>query len=174
MIALVETNHDADIEIEMLKEQLKKKQAEAEENLNKYKYLLADYDNYRKSVQRESGIIVRREIEKFLMKLIDLRDDYIRAIQSAKKSDNPVVSGLQLILKNLDGILKEEGIEEINVVGKTFDPNMHEAISFVPNDEYPENTIITEIRKGYMLSNRVVRPSLVEVSKKTNVKSNGE
>ncbi len=174
MIALVETNHDADIEIEMLKEQLKKKQAEAEENLNKYKYLLADYDNYRKSVQRESGIIVRREIEKFLMKLIDLRDDYIRAIQSAKKSDNPVVGGLQLILKNLDGILKEEGIEEINVVGKTFDPNMHEAISFVPNDEYPENTIITEIRKGYMLSNRVVRPSLVEVSKKTNVKSNGE
>ena len=174
MIALVETNYDADIEIEMLKEQLKKKQAEAEENLNKYKYLLADYDNYRKSVQRESGIIVRREIEKFLMKLIDLRDDYIRAIQSAKKSDNPVVGGLQLILKNLDGILKEEGIEEINVVGKTFDPNMHEAISFVPNDEYPENTIITEIRKGYMLSNRVVRPSLVEVSKKTNVKSNGE
>ena len=174
MIALVETNHNADIEIEMLKEQLKKKQAEAEENLNKYKYLLADYDNYRKSVERESGIIVRREIEKFLMKMIDLRDDYIRAIQSAKKSDNPVVGGLELILKNLDDILKGEGIEEINVVGKTFDPNMHEAISFVPNDEYPENTIITEIRKGYMLSNRVVRPSLVEVSKKTNVKSNGE
>lgn len=173
---LAETNHDADTEMEMLKEQLKKKQAEAEEYLNKYKYLLADYDNYRKRVERESEIMVRREIEKFLMRLIDLRDDYLRAIETARKSETSetIVDGLESVLKNLDSILKEEGVKEIDAIGKAFDPNVHEAISFIDNDEYPENTIIAEVRKGYMLSDRVIRPSLVEVSKKTNVKSNGE
>jgi molecular chaperone GrpE len=176
VVGLAETNHDADTEMETLREQLKKKEAEAEEYLNKYKYLLADYDNYRKRVERESEIIVRREIEKFLMKLIDLRDDYVRAVETARRSETPetIVDGLESVLKNLDSILKEEGVKEIDAIGKAFDPNVHEAISFIDNDEYPENTIIVEIRKGYMLSDRVIRPSLVEVSKKTNVKSDGE
>jgi len=172
---MVETNHDVDTEIGILKEQLKKNEAEAEENLNKYKYLLADYDNYRKSIEKESEIIVRREIEKFVMKMIYLRDDYVRAIEIAKSSDNPaLVNGLESTLKNLDNILKEEGVNEIEAVGKTLDPNIHEVISFVVNDKYPENIITVEIRKGYMLSDRVIRPSLVEVSKKNDIKSNGE
>ncbi|NMJ86654.1 MAG: nucleotide exchange factor GrpE [Thaumarchaeota archaeon] len=175
MIDMVETNHDVDTEIGILKEQLKKNEAEAEENLNKYKYLLADYDNYRKSIEKESEIIVRREIEKFVMKMIYLRDDYVRAIEIAKSSDNPaLVNGLESTLKNLDNILKEEGVNEIEAVGKTLDPNIHEVISFVVNDKYPENIITVEIRKGYMLSDRVIRPSLVEVSKKNDIKSNGE
>ena len=175
MIDMVETNHDVDTEIGILKEQLKKEQAKAEENLNKYKYLLADYDNYRKSIEKESEMIVRREIEKFVMKMIYLRDDYVRAIEIAKSSDNPaLVNGLESTLKNLDNILKEEGVNEIEAVGKTLDPNIHEVISFVVNDEYPENIITVEIRKGYMLSDRVIRPSLVEVSKKNDIKSNGE
>lgn len=175
MIDMVETNHDVDTEIGILKEQLKKEQAKAEENLNKYKYLLADYDNYRKSIEKESEMIVRREIEKFVMKMIYLRDDYVRAIEIAKSSDNPaLVNGLESTLKNLDNILKEESVNEIEAVGKTLDPNIHEVISFVVNDEYPENIITVEIRKGYMLSDRVIRPSLVEVSKKNDIKSNGE
>ncbi|MFQ5940754.1 MAG: nucleotide exchange factor GrpE [Nitrososphaerales archaeon] len=174
---MVETSREAETEteIEVLKEQLKKKQAEADEYISKYKYLLADYDNYRKRVEKESEIIVRRKIEKFLIKVIALRDDYVRAIETAKSIDSPeLVDGLESILKNLDRILKEEGVEEIKSIGKIFDPNIHEAISFVDNEEYPENTITGEIRKGYMLSDRVIRPSLVEVSKKTAVESNGE
>ena len=62
----------------------------------------------------------------------------------------------------------------IEAVGKTLNPNIHEVIAFVVNDEYPENIITVEIRKGYMLSDRVIRPSLVEVSKKNDIKSNGE
>lgn len=190
MIWLPETNHDANTEIEMLKEQLKKEQAKAEEYSKeiemlkdqlkelsgveeRYKYKLAEIDNYRKQIEREAQIQVKVKIEEFLKKLINLRDDYLRAIETAKKSNGPamIINGLESILKNLDVILKEDGVREIDAVGKAFDPSMHEAISFVDTSEYPENTVTAEIRKGYMLSDRVIRPSLVEVSKKANAKS---
>lgn len=190
VIGLPETNHDANTEMEMLKEQLKKEQAKAEEYSKeiemlkdqlkelsgveeRYKYKLAEIDNYRKQIERESQIHIKVKIEEFLKKLINLRDDYLRAIETAKKSNGPavIINGLESILKNLDVILKEEGVREIDAVGKTFDPSMHETISFVDTNEYPENTVTAEIRKGYMLSDRVIRPSLVEVSKKANDKS---
>ena len=190
VIGLPETNHDANTEIEMLKEQLKKEQAKAEEYSReiemlkdrlkelsgveeRYKYKLAEIDNYRKQIEREAQIHVKVKIEEFLKKLINLRDDYLRAIETAKKSNGPavIINGLESILKNLDVILKEEGVREIDAVGEAFDPSMHEAISFVDTNEYPENTVTAEIRKGYMLSDRVIRPSLVEVSKKANTKS---
>ena len=190
VIGLPETNHDANTEMEMLKEQLKKEQAKAEEYSReiemlkdqlkelsgieeRYKYKLAEIDNYRKQIEREAQIHVKVKIEEFLKKLINLRDDYLRAIETAKKSNGPavIINGLESILKNLDVILKEEGVREIDAVGEAFDPSMHEAISFVDTNEYPENTVTAEIRKGYMLSDRVIRPSLVEVSKKTNAKS---
>ena len=173
MIGLVETNDDG--EMETLKGQLMRKQADAEDYHNKYQYLLAEYQNYRKQVERESEIMVRKEIERFLIKLIELRDDYIRAMETVKSGDNQeLVNGLESILKNLDLSLKEEGIKEIDAVGKQFDPNIHEAVSFIDNDEYLENTITAEIRKGYMSRRRVVRPSLVEISKKINIKPNEE
>lgn len=190
VIGLPETNHDANTEMEMLKEQLKKEQAKAEEYSReiemlkdqlkelsgveeRYKYKLAEIDNYRKQIEREAQIHVKVKIEEFLKKLINLRDDYLRAIETAKKSNGPavIINGLESILKNLDVILKEEGVREIDAVGEAFDPSMHEAISFVDTNEYPENTVTAEIRKGYMLSDRVIRPSLVEVSKKANAKS---
>lgn len=174
MIGLVETNDDEG-EMETLKEQLMRKQADAEEYHNKYQYLLAEYQNYRKQVERESEIMVRKEIEIFLIKLIELRDDYIRAMETVKSGDNPeLVNGLESILKNLDFILKEEGIKEIDAVGKKFDPNVHEAVSFIDKYVYLENIVTAEIRKGYMSRNRVIRPGLVEISKKTNIKPNEE
>jgi molecular chaperone GrpE len=175
VIGLSEVREDANSELEALKNQLKEEQARADEYVSKYKYLLADYDNYRKRVEKESEIRVRSDIEKFLIKLINLRDDYVRAIESAKKSDNPqaIIDGLDSILRNMDSILKEEGVREIEAVGKAFDPNTHEAISFVDSDEYPENTVTAEIRKGYMLSDKVIRPSLVEISKKVSAKHEG-
>jgi len=173
---LSETDQDnAQLELDKLKDELKKEKERAEEYLSKYKYLLADYDNYRKRLDKEADIRVRREVEKFILKLLALRDDYIRAIEIVKKNDNTntIINGLEGVLKNLDNILKEEGIVEIDALGKSFDPNMHEAVSFVDSVELPENTVTTEIRKGYMLSDRVIRPSLVEVSKRPNVKSGG-
>ncbi|MFY3741122.1 MAG: molecular chaperone GrpE [Candidatus Nitrosomirales archaeon] len=177
MIHLGETDQDnaQPDELDMLKEELEKEKERAEEYDEKYKRLLADYDNYRKQLDKEAEIRVRREVEKFLLKLLALRDDYVRAIEIVKKSNSTktIINGLEGVLKNLDSILREEGIAEINALGTSFDPNFHEAVSFVDNVELPENTITTEIRKGYMLSNRVIRPTLVEVSKRPNVKNGG-
>jgi molecular chaperone GrpE len=177
VIHLGETDQDnaQPDELDMLKEELEKEKERAEEYDKKYKRLLADYDNYRKQLDKEAEIRVRREVEKFLLKLLALRDDYVRAIEIVKKSNSTktIINGLEGVLKNLDSILREEGIAEINALGTSFDPNFHEAVSFVDNVELPENTITTEIRKGYMLSNRVIRPTLVEVSKRPNVKNGG-
>ncbi|MEM0367707.1 MAG: nucleotide exchange factor GrpE [Candidatus Nitrosocaldus sp.] len=163
-------NNDGVIEdsskVEMLKNALK-------EYESKYKYLLADYDNYRKRVEREAEYRVRQSIEAFILKLLNLRDDFVRAIDVMKKSttttaavDRHVVDGLEGVLKNLDGILRDAGVVEIPAVGEAFNPNMHEAVSFVYNAELPDLTITNEIRKGYMMNDRVIRPSLVEVSRR--------
>jgi molecular chaperone GrpE len=66
----------------------------------------------------------------------------------------------------LDSLLRSEGVMEIETIGTPFDPNIHDAISFSYRDDVPENTVTAEIRKGYMLNNKVLRPSLVEISKK--------
>ncbi len=155
--------------VEMLKNALK-------EYESKYKYLLADYDNYRKRVEREAEYRVRQSIESFVLKLLNLRDDFVRAIDATKKSnavDKHVVEGLEGVLKNLDGILKDAGIMEIPAVGKEFNPNLHEAVSFIYNSELPDLTITNEIRKGYMMNDRVIRPSLVEVSRRPTQEERG-
>ncbi len=162
-------------ELKKLSEELEKEKQRAEEYITKYKYLLADYDNYRKRLEKEAEIRVRAELEKFLLKLLDLRDDFTRAIEVARKTtgNGTIVGGLEGVLKNLDTLLREEGVAEIDAVGKPFDPHLHEAVSFVDKDDIPENTVTGEVRKGYMLIDRVIRPSLVEVSRRPDVKGNG-
>jgi molecular chaperone GrpE len=73
---------------------------------------------------------------------------------------------LEGILKNIDSLLASEGVREIEAVGTPFDPNVHDAIAYSARDDVAENTVTAEIRKGYMLNGRVLRPSLVEISKK--------
>ncbi len=162
---------DGDIaKVKLLEQELEKANAVAKEYETKYKYLLAEYDNYRKRLERETELRVKYEVEKIIIKLLDLRDDYVRAVDIARKGDeksiHAIVTGLEGILKRLDDILKEIGVVEIEAVGKAFNPNLHEAVSFTYNAELPDLTVINEVRKGYMLNDRVIRPSLVEVSRK--------
>ncbi|MEM2923881.1 MAG: nucleotide exchange factor GrpE [Candidatus Nitrosocaldus sp.] len=155
-------------EVEMLKSALK-------EYESKYKYLLADYDNYRKRVEREAEYRIRQSIESFVLKLLNLRDDFMRAVDAARKgSDKHIVEGLESVLKNLDGILKDAGVVEIPAVGRAFNPSMHEAVSFIYNAELPDLTVTNEIRKGYMMNDKVIRPSLVEVSRRPVQEGGGE
>ena len=77
-----------------------------------------------------------------------------------------VIEGLEGILKNIDSLLASEGVREIESIETPFDPNVHDAIAYSAQDELAENTVTAEIRKGYMLNGRVLRPSLVEISKK--------
>ena len=92
-------------------------------------------------------------------------DDFIRA-RDALSKQNINVEGLDAILKNMDSFLAEYEVRPIEAVGEIFDPRLHEAISIKDDKTFDDNAIITEFRKGYILKDRVIRPSLVEISKR--------
>jgi molecular chaperone GrpE len=140
---------------------------------NKLRYVMADFDNYRKQLERQVDSRIDTNKAELLLKFLNIRDDYLRALEIAKqsKSERAVIEGLVGILKNFDMLLRSEGVTEIETTGTPFDPNVHDAISFSDRSDEPENTVISEIRKGYILNNKVLRPSLVEISRKI-VKNN--
>jgi molecular chaperone GrpE len=155
-------------ELAILKEELDRARESSNNNLNKLKYMMADFDNYRKQMEKQVTSKVESNKAELLLKFLNIRDDYLRALEIAKqsKSEPVVIEGLEGILKNFDSLLKSEGIMEIESVGTPFDPNIHDAITFSYLDDIPENTVTNEIRKGYMLNNKVLRPSLVEISRR--------
>jgi molecular chaperone GrpE len=155
-------------ELDSVKEELYKARESSDNNLNRLKYIMADFDNYRKQMEKQIASKIESSRAELLIKFLNIRDDYSRALEIAKqsKSETVVIEGLEAILKNLDSVLKSEGVMEIETIGTPFDPNIHDAISFSYQDNVPENAVTGEIRKGYMLNNKVLRPSLVEISKK--------
>jgi molecular chaperone GrpE len=155
-------------ELDSVKEELYKARESSDNNLNRLKYMMADVDNYRKQMEKQIASKIESSRAELLMKFLNIRDDYSRALEIAKqsKSETVVIEGLEAILKNLDSVLKSEGVMEIETIGTPFDPNIHDAISFSYQDNVSENAVTAEIRKGYMLNNKVLRPSLVEISKK--------
>ncbi len=139
------------------------------DTFNKLKYSLADFDNFRKNVEKQNSLKILSIKADLLSVVVNIREDFIRAIDTIKqnKIDNAIFEGLESILKNIDIFLEKEGIKEIESLNNVFDPNIHEIVGFssVDND-VEENMVTKEIRKGYLLNDRVLRPSLVEVSKK--------
>jgi molecular chaperone GrpE len=155
-------------ELDLVREELCRARESSDNNLNKLKYMIADFDNYRKQMEKQTASKVESSRAEVLLKFLNIRDDYLRALEIAKqsKSEAVVIEGLEAILKNIDSILKSEGIMEIETVETPFDPNIHDAISYSYHDDVPENTVTSEIRKGYMLNNKVLRPAIVEISKR--------
>ena len=166
-------NHDNNItnlneDLAILKEELLAARKSSDNNLNKLKYMMAEFDNYRKQMEKQIDSKIESGKAELLLKFLSLRDDYLRALEMAKqsKSEAVVIEGLEGILKNFDSLLKSEGVMEIETIGTPFDPNVHDVIGFSHEEEIEENIITKEIRKGYMLNNKVLRPSLVLISRK--------
>lgn len=140
-----------------------------DDTFNKLKYSLADFDNYRKNIEKQNTLKILSVKAEMLSTTINLREDFVRALDTLKhhKVDSSILEGLTNILKNIDIYLEKEDVKEIRALNSVFDPNFHEIIgfSYFEND-MEENIITKEIRKGYLLNERVLRPSLVEVSKK--------
>jgi molecular chaperone GrpE len=156
-------------ELESVKHELRRAKESSESSLNKMKYLMADFDNYRKQMEKQLASKAESIKAELLLKFLNIRDDYLRALAVARQSKSEqggvVIEGLEGILKNIDSLLASEGVREIEAVGTPFDPNVHDAIAYSARDDLAENTVTAEIRKGYMLNGRVLRPSLVEISK---------
>ncbi len=155
-------------ELQSVKEELRKAKESSEGSLSKLKYLMADFDNYRKQMEKQAATKVETAKAELLLKFLNIRDDYLRALSVAKKAKTEavVIEGLEGILKNIDSFLASEGVREIETVGTPFDPNVHDAIAYSARDDVDENTVTAEIRKGYMLNSKVLRPSMVEIAKK--------
>jgi len=155
-------------QLSQTEEERQKAKEEADNNLNKLRYLMADFDNYRKRIERQVESKINQGKAELILKFVSIHDDLFRAVETAKqgKSEQVVIEGLEGIFRNVETLFDAEGVKEIETTGTPFDPNIHDAISFKYDDTVPENTVIAEIRKGYMISDKVLRPSLVEISKR--------
>jgi len=169
-------NLKTDLSIEDMAAELKETRDDLEhyrklydDTFNKLKYSLADFDNYRKNIEKQNALRILSVKADILSTVVNLREDFMRALDTLKhhKVDISILEGLMNILKNIDLFLEKENVLEIKALNNVFDPNFHEIIGFsYVEDDAEENIITKEIRKGYLLNDRVLRPSLVEVSKK--------
>jgi molecular chaperone GrpE len=151
--------------IDELKAQIKQEQEKTISYEKKLQYLLADFENLKKRTELDVQIKVNSALDSMMLKFLSIYDDFVRAKDAlAKQKIN--TDGLSAILKNMDLFLSENGITPIEALGEIFDPQLHEAISVKEDPSLDDNTITVEIRKGYILQNRIIRPSLVEISKK--------
>jgi len=164
---------DSDIEsndstLSELKEKLSSSTQDLASCEEKLKRSLADFQNLQKKTNSDIQNGVNTKIDQFMKNFLSIYDDFNRAKKSMIE-ENVNVAGLESVLKNADSLLSEYGVTPINALGEIFDPNLHEAVSIVEDPTLDEGTITKEIRKGYISQNRVIRPTIVEISKKSNL-----
>jgi molecular chaperone GrpE len=128
--------------------------------------LQADYDNFRKRTIRDQSEMVARANADLLLQILPVMDHFERGLRDARahKADKSIVDGFQLIYDQLMGAWLKAGLTPINAEGQMFDPNFHEAITNIPSDEHPADTVVTETRRGYLLGDKLLRVSQVIVS----------
>jgi molecular chaperone GrpE len=155
-------------EIEKLKKELKEKDKTIEEHLSQLKYLQADFENYKKAVDREKANIVRCANDEIILKLLDIYENLERAVEAERdaKVKGPLFEGLEIVYNQMKCMLEAEGLVPIKAVGEKLDPFKHEVIMKEENKDMEEGTILEEFQRGYMLKDRVVRYSKVKVSKR--------
>lgn len=142
----------------------KQKSSQFEEKL---KHVLADFQNLSRKTQNDIETGVNSKINEFMLDFLKIYDDFQRAkdvlFESKINAD-----GLNSILKNMESLMEKYNVKPIDALGEIFDPNFHEAISIVSDSTLDDNTITKEIRKGYISQKAILRPTLVEISKKEN------
>ncbi|MDE1766260.1 MAG: nucleotide exchange factor GrpE [Thaumarchaeota archaeon] len=148
-----------------LKNELEKERGKTISQEKKIQYLLADFENLKKRNELDVQNKVNSITDGMILKFLSIYDDFVRA-KDALSKQNVNTDGLDAILKNMNSFLSEHGVKPIEALGEVFDPALHEAIS-IKNDLALDDDVITaELRKGYILKDRIIRPSLVEISKK--------
>ena len=129
----------------------------------KYMRTLAEYDNYRKRTIKEKESIYPEAKAVVVEKFLPVMDNFQRALDSAEEK-NPFYEGVAMVKKQMDEVLTALGVEEINAVGEEFNPEIHNAVMHVDDEEAGENIIVEEFQKGYKIGDRVIRHSMVKVA----------
>lgn len=156
------TEQEADEQKETAEE---KELPKEEEEINvKYMRLAADFQNYKRRVEKEKTDIYAYANEKIMVEMLNVIDNFERALEHAQDGGESFVEGMEKIFKQFRGVLEKSGVEEIDSLGKDFDPNFHHAVLTEKSVEYESEKVTAVLQKGYTLNKKVIRPAMVKVA----------
>lgn len=137
------------------------------ETKDRHLRLAADFDNFKKRSRQEQLETIQHASAELIGRLLPVLDDLHKALDHRPEDvDESWLKGVELSVRKLEEVLTTHGLEPIEAVGSPFDPKVHEAIGHEESAEHPEDTVVTELRRGYRIRDRVVRPALVRVSRR--------
>ena len=155
-------------DIPALQEALNAARTEAEKNWDMYLRERAEQENYRKRMQREKEDLARYANENLLRAFLPILDNLERAVSHApqdRESISGLLEGVEMTVDQFYKVLEKSGVAPVEAIGRPFDPAWHEAMGHLESNEYPPNTVMQELQKGYTLNDRLLRPALVLVAK---------
>jgi len=157
-------------------EELRAKAAERDEYYNKWLNVHADYENTRKRLEKEKSEFAKFANEGIVSRLFPIVDNFDMALAAMETAQDKmaVMDGIKLVQKEFHRILEENGVRKIEAQGKPFDPNFEEAVFMEETEEYPEGFVTEEVRAGYTLNGRLLRPAQVKVAKNIRTTDNGQ
>jgi molecular chaperone GrpE len=158
-----EENKKEEVENIEKNDDLKLKQEELDDVTDRYKRVLAEFENFKKRSLKEREGLYNSILSDVIESILPVVDNLENAAKVETK-DEKYKEGIELVLKQFKDVLQSKGIEEIKTVGETFDPNLHEAVSSIQDEEKGEKEIVEEYRKGYKIGSRVIRHSMVVVA----------
>ncbi len=164
-----------DVERQRPDDPLEEAEAKAQENYDRFLRATAEFENYKKRAEREMNDFRKFANESLVKEILPLVDNLERALaiecNNEKKAFEGLREGVEMTFKGLMDSLEKFGVVPVEAQGRPFDPNYHQAVSQEETDEYADNTVSQELQKGYMLRDRLIRPSMVVVSKKPDKKA---
>lgn len=146
------------------KDKKDKKDAQIEELTDKVRRQMAEFENFRKRSEKEKTQMYEVGAKGILEKILPVVDNFERGLKGMEESEDPFAQGMQMIYKQLMTSLEEAGVKAIESVGQEFNPDFHNAVMHVEDDEFGENEIVEEFQKGYMYHDSVLRHSMVKVA----------
>ena len=160
--------------LEKLANALEEEKKRSEDYLNRLKYMQADFENLKKRLDRQLEETRKYCNERLVLELLGIVDELEVAVQEGKRTESVAIflQGVEMIMKKLKKVLEKEEVSPIECIGQAFDPSKHEVIAKVEDDE--EGKIIEEIRKGYIMKGKVIRPSIVKITVKPSLKTTKE
>ena len=144
-------------------ELLQKKQEELDDITDRYKRVFAEFENYKKRTSKERESLYGSIVSDIVIALLPVIDNLEKAVEAQTEDEN-YKQGVELVLRQFKDVLKSQGVEEIKSVGETFDPELHEAVSSVIDENLGEKEIKEDYRKGYKIGSKVIRHSMVVVA----------
>jgi len=161
---------------EELKREIENEKKRAEDYLARLKYVQADFENLKKRTDRQIAEIKEYCTEPLVIELLEIVDELQMAVKAGKNCNSAenMTQGVEMTLNKLKKILENVQVFPIECVGKRFDPSKHNAVAKIEKDDVKESTVIEEIRKGYIMKEKVIRPSMVKVAVSPEFKSQKE